>query len=416
MSSPRRLKEIRARCPRTATPMPELAARMPRLVGCSVNAEEQLKRLRVAVIGCGSIGMRIALHLSRLGLAVLVLVDPKLFKPESLLTHEISPTEVGQAKAMAIARRCKAISPGTRVIAFIGNAQELPLEFWLDQFDLIVLASDNLAVEAAVGQTCLHLALPLLHASLLGDVLTTHVRFFANQKPHSPCPACAFGRVEREMLDHEIRFNCDTGVSAQGEVRVATQATRSFSYLCSMAADLSVNLILRFVLGLGEPAEDTIVEYCGFTSEIVTSSLEFNPNCRCDHCRYTVVHARSSLPQCSLRELARTHAGALQPDALEFTVGESLWFEQGMCSCPALKSVRRFMRQDRTGAIRCPQCGESVSASPFHTHRTVTAALLDAALDLPLRQLGAKTARYVLVRSASEAVLVRGPQNERSLL
>src|SRR5437660_12914997 len=109
-----RLKEVSAphsRNSRLATP----GARMPVLVGCKIAPETRLKSLRVAIIGCGSIGMRVALHLTRLGIAELILVDPKLFKSESLLTHEIAPAEVGEAKALAVDSRCKEVCPSAGV-------------------------------------------------------------------------------------------------------------------------------------------------------------------------------------------------------------------------------------------------------------------------------------------------------------
>ena len=50
------------------------------LLGCTPNALDVLRKLVVAVIGCGSVGGRIALLLARMGLGHLLLVDPKIYK------------------------------------------------------------------------------------------------------------------------------------------------------------------------------------------------------------------------------------------------------------------------------------------------------------------------------------------------
>jgi molybdopterin/thiamine biosynthesis adenylyltransferase len=412
MNKIRGLKEVTApRSPRNELVPP--GARMPTLVGCKVNPEARLKTLRIAILGCGSVGMRIALHLARLGLAVLILVDPKMFKFESILTHEISPKEVGKEKALALAWRCKEIAPGTRIFYYVGNAQELPNDLWLD-VDLVVLASDNLRAEVETGATTLALGLPLVHVSLLGDLLTTHVRFFSNRHPQSPCPACAFGATERALLNNEVRFSCDAGISGGDGVRVAAPATRSFSYLCSMAADLAVNSIMRFVLGLGESVEDQITEYCGYTDRIVTSKLEFNPECTSAHSRYEIVQAQQSLDTCALNELATAHLNA-QSGALDFTLGQLVWVEQCVCGCASPQLFRRFLPLDQIRTAQCGECRKPISPSPFHTHRTVTASLLGDAINTPLRRLGATSVRYVLAQSSSKAVLIRNPQSERSI-
>ncbi len=184
------------------------AARLPKFVGGPVDAAPKLNALRVFIVGVGSVGGRIAIHLARLGIARLWLVDPKRFKPESMLTHDIESRDVGKSKALTTARRCKAISPATRVFAFDGVVEELPLDAFAGA-DLVVLATDNLAAEIEVGQRCVHAGKPLVQASVHGDTLTAQVRVFGNADGQGPCPACGFGNVEWRMLNEQVRFSCD---------------------------------------------------------------------------------------------------------------------------------------------------------------------------------------------------------------
>jgi molybdopterin/thiamine biosynthesis adenylyltransferase len=186
----------------------DTAARLPNFIGGPTDAVARLRALTIFIVGVGSVGGRIAVHLARLGVAMLCLVDPKRFKPESVLTHDIEPREVDKFKALTSARRCKAISPATRVFAFNGPAEDLPLDAFADA-NLVVLATDNLAAEIEVGQRCVRLGKPLVQASVHGDTLTAQVRVFGNADGQGPCPVCGFGAVEWQMLNEHVRFSCD---------------------------------------------------------------------------------------------------------------------------------------------------------------------------------------------------------------
>lgn len=187
---------------------PDIAARLPAFIGRPADAKARLAALKIVICGVGSVGGRIAVHLARFCIAMLWLIDPKRYKPESVLTHDIEPRVVGKSKAITTARRCKEISPGTRVFAFDGEAAQLPLDAFADA-DLVVLATDNLAAEIEVGQRCVRLGKPLIQASVHGDTLTAQVRVFGNADGHGPCPACGFGAVEWRMLNEQVRFSCD---------------------------------------------------------------------------------------------------------------------------------------------------------------------------------------------------------------
>src|SRR5262245_5298459 len=75
-------------------PRPRRGARLPRfLQGSPEEHERLLQALGVIVVGTGSVGRRVALHLARLQVGSLSLVDRGRFKPESLLTQPITPAD-----------------------------------------------------------------------------------------------------------------------------------------------------------------------------------------------------------------------------------------------------------------------------------------------------------------------------------
>src|SRR5687768_5382484 len=74
-------------------------ARLPDFLDARHEPRAALAKLRAAVVGAGSVGMRICTHLARLGIAELSIVDSATLKSESLLTHPIYPADIGKSKA-----------------------------------------------------------------------------------------------------------------------------------------------------------------------------------------------------------------------------------------------------------------------------------------------------------------------------
>ncbi len=388
---------------------PSAAARLPAFIAGPADAAAKLGALKVLTIGVGSVGGRVVLHLARLGLASLWLIDPKRFKAESILTHDIDPRSVGKFKAQVTARRCKAISPATRVFAGRVRVEDLPVDAFADA-DLVVLATDNLAAEIEVGRRCVRFGKPLVQAAVHGDTLTVQVRVFGNADQQSPCPACGFGEGEWRMLNDQVRFSCDGSGAAlvQGAL-----PTMSVSSLCSLAADLAVNQVLRVALALGESVLDTCLEYCGYTNRSVSSRLVRNARCPAEHARWRIAPEIKFLSACSPADLSRVAGFDPASASTAFAVEGFNWVESGMCRCALPQAVRCFVPEARQRAGRCSQCRSSIRVQPIFEHQVVSAALLGAAAGQPLANLGAAAARCVWLSNGDESVLFRAPHDQR---
>ena len=66
---------------------------------------------KVAVVGCGSLGGKVAVMLARSGVGQFLLVDDDVMLPDNLLRHDLDWREVGTHKADAIARRVQLVNP-----------------------------------------------------------------------------------------------------------------------------------------------------------------------------------------------------------------------------------------------------------------------------------------------------------------
>lgn len=386
------------------------SARLPRFVGLEegTNADLLLDRLKVALVGAGSVGARIALHCARLLIAALWIVDHGFFKRESLLTQPVFPPAIGLPKASHVGRLCKEISPHSLIRAFDGSFQDLDMAALAD-VDLVLLASDNLAAEAAVGERCLQLGKPLLQASVHGETLVAQLRSFTSQDPTGPCPTCGFGPAELSQLNHEVTFSC-AGPAAGASIARPAAPTMSVSFLCSLAADLAMTQLLRHALSLGQPLGNTLVEHCGYTWKSLVAPLSRNPSCPCEHLRWTCVSAPPTA-DLSTRQLfaaaGLASSGAALPRA-SLTVDHHSFSVSGACGCGKTHSTQRFVEAGQDIAAMCDACGEHISVQPFFLLREVPASALASVGDRPLRELGVHASPSVLVRTDGNAVLLPG--------
>lgn len=76
---------------------------------------ELLKIAKVAIIGCGSVGSKVAVQLARSGVANFVLVDGDVLAPGNLVRNELDWRSVGVHKAPALGSRLKEIDPDCEI-------------------------------------------------------------------------------------------------------------------------------------------------------------------------------------------------------------------------------------------------------------------------------------------------------------
>ncbi|MFQ5503613.1 MAG: ThiF family adenylyltransferase [Planctomycetota bacterium] len=403
----RKFQEIRSGPVSAAARDLDRCARLPLFPGIEADARSVLAALRVLVVGSGSVGFNVVLHLARLAIGTLWIVDPGRLKKESLLTHPVLPSQVGESKAVSAGRIAKALSPASRVFVFDGPVEALPLAAL--PADIACMAVDNLAAEVELGTRCLNRRVRLLHVALHGSTLCVQLRSFANRGAGDPCPACAFNELELAELDSGGGgYGCEGDAPPEGSRGDPGQATVSFSSLCSLAADLLLVQLLRQVLGLGQTLENQMLEYAGFLDRLTVTPLLANPDCPIEHLAWSRRLAPKELPHSSLHELVTAAGFDLDRDLarLSVMVDGLVFVERGACACRQNVAVQRFRAPHRSLAS-CRRCRQPVEAHPFFSHQSVPLGRLAGLVRRPLGSLGAAGAQAVLIRCGAEAVLLQ---------
>lgn len=387
--------------------LPDRQQRFPNLIGMPPNGHETLNNLKIAVAGCGAVGRTIAIDLARLGIAKLLLIDPKKYKAQSLLTQQISPAEVGRSKAESTANACAEISHNTE-ICFHADRFETLGHLALEEVNLVIMAGDNLRLESAVGQWTSLFQIPLIHAAVHGETLVAQIHVYSNQGAESPCPCCGWGAAEWDHHARETTFACDPA-SVSGspqEAIIATQPTTSTPSLCGIAANLASTQMLRFVLGLGKPVGDTSLQFCAFTNKTVTSPLHRHEECPTNHRPY----ARFLLPTeptVSLNDLLKqTKELWSNDDPPTFELGNQEWVEAGLCHCKSAPTpIARFASVGASKSC-CESCGSSLSKQPFFTHSRASLQHLGKALDASISTICDAMPEWIVIRNSENAALL----------
>lgn len=76
----------------------------------------RLAERKIAIIGCGSLGSKVAVMLARSGVTNFILVDDDLLLPDNVVRHDLDWRDMGAHKANGVARRIKLVHPAANCI------------------------------------------------------------------------------------------------------------------------------------------------------------------------------------------------------------------------------------------------------------------------------------------------------------
>lgn len=218
-----------------------LYSRQILLDGWDIDAQEKLKLANVLIVGCGGIGCNSAELLARAGVGKITLIDADQVEISNLQRQTaFFPQDVGDDKAMVLARRLRQINPHIDVTAIVAKLDEENAAELLAEQDLVLDGCDNFATRYLVNETCKAQQVALLSASAIGF----QGQLFM-QDAHSACYACLFPK-ETDADTTDLGLRCaDSGVLATTpNVMASLQAHHALLYLGLGLSPLKQKLLL----------------------------------------------------------------------------------------------------------------------------------------------------------------------------
>lgn len=170
-------------------------------------SHDSLAGKKVALIGCGSLGSKIATSLARCGVGAFYLVDDDLVLPENLVRHDLDWREVGYAKADALSRRIRLANPAavvqTRLHRIGGQEASGSIESVIEAIAACDIILDCTADPKVFSYLCAAMAVgkkPMVWAEVFGGGIGGLI---ARHRPGlDPDPATMRAIIEQACRDH----------------------------------------------------------------------------------------------------------------------------------------------------------------------------------------------------------------------
>ncbi|UFW79904.1 ThiF family adenylyltransferase [Rhizobium sp. SU303] len=181
----------------------------------SASNRESVSRNRVAIVGCGSIGSKVAASLARAGVRKFLLVDEDIFLTGNLVRNELDAWAIGWHKVDALADRIGQIVTDTEIdtrrVALGSQTSALGMESTLESIgecDLIVDVTANpTSFNLCAGAARRHRK-PMIWASVFGGGIGGII---ARARPDiDPPPLATRNQIATWCDDHETPWQSET--------------------------------------------------------------------------------------------------------------------------------------------------------------------------------------------------------------
>jgi molybdopterin/thiamine biosynthesis adenylyltransferase len=128
--------------------------------------QAKLINARVLIVGLGGLGCPVALYLAAAGIGELSLCDPDIVEVSNLQRQILyRETDCGELKVNCAKRELCALNPDMQISS---HAAEVSSELLLDNFDIVVDCTDNLAARQLINKHCFAQKKAFVSASALG--------------------------------------------------------------------------------------------------------------------------------------------------------------------------------------------------------------------------------------------------------
>ncbi|WP_164852270.1 HesA/MoeB/ThiF family protein [Rheinheimera riviphila] len=224
-----------------------------------LQGQEKLSAAKVLVIGVGGLGCAALPYLASSGVGTLTLVDGDSIDRSNLQRQILfRETDVGQRKATVAAAALRQLNSEINIVAISEFADELLLQQWVAQHDLVLDCSDNLATRLLINRQCYRLQVPLVSAAAIRME----------------------GQISSFLMDGKSAcYQCLVGVF--GEPQLSCLEAGILSPVVGVVGAMQALEAIKILTGCGTALAGKLLLLDGLHSEWQTFSLSRQPDCAC---------------------------------------------------------------------------------------------------------------------------------------
>lgn len=213
-----------------------------------------LKDKTIAIVGCGSIGSKIAVSLARAGVGKFVLVDGDILVPGNLVRNELDARAVGLNKPDALGERIKEVNPTAQIVArritLGGQESSAATDAALQRItgtDLVVDATADPQIFNLCGSACRSEKTPLIW----GEVFAGGIGgLIARSRPEiDPPPHLARRQIAIWCQQQEVPWNhgnaAQYGLAIDADKPPLVADDADVSVIASHMSRMALDILLR---------------------------------------------------------------------------------------------------------------------------------------------------------------------------
>jgi molybdopterin/thiamine biosynthesis adenylyltransferase len=283
----------------------------------------------VLVAGVGNIGSSLIPHLARLpDVDTVTIVDRDIYEAGNVGQADITPGDVGLAKAGVQVRRLRRLSPSLHVRAVQADLHNIPLGMF--RTDFILAALDSREARRVVNEAAWRLGVPWVDAGINADGgLMARVTVYVPAS-NTPCLECSWADTDYDLLEQS--HPCQRAIMHG----VPTNAPASLGALAAAMQALELQKLLDGDRAHALCGRQVLVDARHHTS--IVSGLRRNPACRFDHGIWQVKNIEQGRNDVTLNHIIDSYRQKSDPQGGTWIRVEGRPF------------VRRF---------QCPLCGRT---------------------------------------------------------
>jgi len=159
-----------------------------------IAGQKRLRDSSALIIGAGGLGSPVALYLAACGVGKIVLVDDDRVELKNLQRQIMyNSDQVGTMKVRSASGALKALNPEVSVSAVAERLSGAALAQAVENVDVVIDATDNLASRLEINRACHATRTPLVSASAIR--WEGQLSVFDPRQQESPCYQCLYGRL-----------------------------------------------------------------------------------------------------------------------------------------------------------------------------------------------------------------------------
>ena len=251
------------------------------------DAQNSISRLRIGIVGVGSVGSIVAEAMARIGVSRITLIDPDNIKEHNLDRLLYATTEdIGKQKVQLAADvlRQHATASNVDIIALSQSIHERVAYGAILDCDIVFSCVDRPLARDALNYVAKAHMIPVIDGGISVEVDVPKDKFFsAHWRAHLVTPYQQCLQCSGQYSSSDVVMELDGSLSDPSYIKTLPESERNRNQnvlpFSLSTASMEVNLMIRYMISLDWWPSVQHQEYQFVTADLRTINGECNPHC-----------------------------------------------------------------------------------------------------------------------------------------